>query len=258
MSDYILSLSYGKDSIACLEAIKILGLPLDRIVHVEVWATNSIPADLPSMVDFKVYADKIIKNRYGLTVEHVKADVTYEEQFYKLRFNKKLGQSIIYGFPCIAGAWCNSKLKVSALNKCNNKNSINYVGIAIDEPRRFHCLNDNIISPLVKIGWTEKQCYEWCSENKLLSPIYKTSARGGCWFCHNQSIEQLRLLRKNYPDYWRLLLKWDYDSPVTFSPKGITVHDYEKRFFLEDLKCLPIDKSFRWKMLHQDLQISLF
>ena len=30
---YVLSLSYGKDSLACLGAIKQLGLPLDRIVH---------------------------------------------------------------------------------------------------------------------------------------------------------------------------------------------------------------------------------
>ena len=38
-TEYILSLSYGKDSIACLEAIRQLGWPLDRIVHAEVWAT---------------------------------------------------------------------------------------------------------------------------------------------------------------------------------------------------------------------------
>lgn len=70
---HILSLSYGKDSIACLEAIRLLGLPLDRIVHAEVWATDTIPADLPPMVEFKVKADEIIKKRYGLTVEHIAA-----------------------------------------------------------------------------------------------------------------------------------------------------------------------------------------
>lgn len=44
-TQYVLSLSYGKDSIACLAAIEQLGLPLDRIVHAEVWATDTIPAD---------------------------------------------------------------------------------------------------------------------------------------------------------------------------------------------------------------------
>lgn len=70
-TEYILSLSYGKDSIACLEAIRLLGYPLDRIVHAEVWATDTIPADLPPMVEFKKKADKIILERYGIQVEHI-------------------------------------------------------------------------------------------------------------------------------------------------------------------------------------------
>lgn len=68
---YVLSLSYGKDSIATIEACRHLGYPIDRIVHAEVWATDTIPADLPPMVDFKKGADKIIFERYGLTVDHV-------------------------------------------------------------------------------------------------------------------------------------------------------------------------------------------
>ena len=70
---YTLSLSYGKDSLACLGAIEKLGLPLDRIVHAEVWATETIPADLPPMVEFKKKADKIIKEQWGIEVEHVYA-----------------------------------------------------------------------------------------------------------------------------------------------------------------------------------------
>lgn len=45
--EYILDLSYGKDSLGCLEVIKRLGLPLNRIVHAEVWATDTILADPP-------------------------------------------------------------------------------------------------------------------------------------------------------------------------------------------------------------------
>lgn len=50
MPEHILSLSYGKDSLACLGAIEQLGCPLDRIVHAEVWATDTIPADLPPSI----------------------------------------------------------------------------------------------------------------------------------------------------------------------------------------------------------------
>lgn len=82
--EHILSLSYGKDSLACLGAIEQLDLPLDRIIHAEIWATDTIPADLPPMIEFKKKADKIIKERYGITVEHVSAEVTYEDIFYRM------------------------------------------------------------------------------------------------------------------------------------------------------------------------------
>ena len=67
----VLSLSYGKDSLACLGACEQLGIKIDRIVHAEVWATDTIPADLPPMVEFKKKADKLIKERYGIEVEHI-------------------------------------------------------------------------------------------------------------------------------------------------------------------------------------------
>ena len=79
-TEYVLSLSYGKDSLACLEAISLLGYPLDRIVHAEVWATDTIPADLPPMVEFKKYADRIILDRYGIEVEHISATRAVERE----------------------------------------------------------------------------------------------------------------------------------------------------------------------------------
>ena len=130
-------------------------------------------------------------------------------------------------------------------------NVVQYLGIAADEPERIerHRNKPGIMLPLVDIGWDEAYCRKWCEENDLLSPIYTDSARGGCWFCHNQGVDQLRLLRQRYPDYWRLLLKWDKDSPVTFKPDGHTVRDFEKRFSMEDFGLVPTDRKFRWKML---------
>ena len=79
-TEYVLSLSYGKDSLACLEAIKQLGYPLDRIVHAECLATDTIPADLPPMVEFKKKADQQILDRYGIAVEHICASRAVERE----------------------------------------------------------------------------------------------------------------------------------------------------------------------------------
>lgn len=253
--EHVLSLSYGKDSLACLGAIEQLGLPLDRIIHAEVWATETIPADLPPMVEFKKKADAIIKERWGIVVEHccaskvdrvVSEKVSYTDYFYQeMIAGKNIGR--IKGFPMQQGNWC-TKLKLCAFPKYA-AGSIEYIGIASDESKRFHNLSDTKRSPLVEAGWTEQNCLDWCEENDLLSPIYTTATRGGCWFCHNQGVEQLRLLRRNYPDLWALLMKWDLDSPVKFKADGHTVHDYDRRFQMEDDRIIPEDTTFRWKML---------
>lgn len=251
--EHILSLSYGKDSLACLGAIEQLGWPLDRIVHAEVWATDTIPADFPKMVEFKRKADAIIKERWGIEVEHYSADRTYEQRFYTVRTAKaKHRPGFIYGWPfTFIGAWCNSDLKIAAIRKAlkQTKGAIQYIGIASDEPKRFHTLSGTKKSPLVEIGWDEAYCRKWCEENDLLSPIYTTSTRGGCWFCHNQGVNPLRLLRKNYPELWELMLKWDIDSPVTFHADGHTVHDFDERFKLEDEGLIKPEERWKWSYL---------
>lgn len=99
ISEYVLSLSYGKDSLACIGAIKALGWKLDRIIHAEVWATDTIPADLPPMVEFKSKADKIIKEMTGIEVEHLCAvrngeKLTYEKLFYHIPNRKPKNQHL--------------------------------------------------------------------------------------------------------------------------------------------------------------------
>ena len=137
----------------------------------------------------------------------------------------------------------------SSLAQGADINIVQYLGIAADEPERIkRHTRPGVILPLVEIGWNEAYCRQWCEENNLLSPIYTSAARGGCWFCHNQSVDQLRLLRRNYPDLWEILLRWDSDSPVSFKPDGHTVHDFDKRFMLEDLGLVPNDRKFRWAM----------
>ena len=117
---------------------------------------------------------------------------------------------------------------MKCLGILNKPNITQYVGIAVDEPNRFHSLTDRKISPLVEHDIDEAEAKRICESIDLLSPIYTQATRGGCWFCHNQGIGQLRLLRKQYPEYWALMLKWDNDSPVTFKADGHTLHDYEK------------------------------
>lgn len=173
------------------------------------------------------------------------------------------------GFPLVRRPWCNSSLKLTAVRMALSSrellqetktakrrgrgaeiNTVQYLGIAADEPERIarHTKHGYLL-PLVEIGWDEAYCRKWCEENDMLSPIYTTATRGGCWFCHNQGVDQLRLLRKNYPEYWALMLKWDKDSPVTFKADGHTVHDYDARFAAEDAGLINPQERFLWEMI---------
>lgn len=259
--DHVLALSYGKDSLACLGAIEELGWPLDRIVHAEVWATDTIPADLPPMVEFKKTADAIIKARWGIEVEHIRANKTAEGVMYHKRTRgNRIGQAV--GWPMTKGPKIGCELqkalKVRPMQTAQ-KGAITYLGIAVDEPGRYNNITETKKSPLIEAGWTEAYCRRWCEERGLLSPIYTDSTRGGCWFCPNQSIKQLRQLRKNYPEYWALMLKWDIDSPVCFSSNTRKIQDYERRFQLEDQGLISADdKAFRWAMLDEPLNYRIF
>lgn len=260
---YVLSLSYGKDSMAAIEACRQLWWPIDRIVHAEVWATDDILADPPEMIEFKKYADKIIKKRYGIEVEHLYAvdengeKMTYEKLFYS---HPSCGDNInkINGFPgTTCRLWCKKLKEKALLNKRisppphNEFHLVKYLGIAPDEPERVKRHRDKFLLPLVEIGWDENYCREWCKEHDLLSPVYNSSRRGGCWFCHLQPVNQLRLLYHNNPDLWQLLMKWDLDSPTSFYDGGRSVHDFARRFQLEDEGTVPMNNTFRWKNMEE-------
>lgn len=45
-----------------------------------------------------------------------------------------------------------------------------------------------------------------------LSPLYEHSHRGGCWFCPNASMTELRHLYQAHPDLWQLMLELQ-DAP---------------------------------------------
>ena len=81
---------------------------------------------------------------------------------------------------------------------------------------------------------------EICREHNLLSPIYETSFRGGCWFCPKQSIGQLKNLYRNYPDLWSTLKQMEKDSHNTFKP-NMTLSQLEKRFKNEKIQMSIFD-----------------
>lgn len=248
---YVASISYGKDSLYMLEVIHNSGRPLDRIITVDVWATENISADLPDVVEFKKKCDEFILNRYGITVEHIKSDITFNDGFYRVRGDKakQHNRGKIYGFPMRRGSWCNSDLKMRAIRKLTNAEDTQYVGIAYDEPARLGRLRAQDIAPLAEDFITEKDCYAWCRKNSMLSPSYSQGRRDGCWFCFNKPDSHFWNVFNNHPELWRLMVKWGEDSPCTFRDDSCvkdmdcafrsgfkSVKEYKKHLFVMEHK----------------------
>lgn len=228
---YVASLSFGKDSMAMLIKIKELGLPLDEVIYVDIMFDDDTSGETPEMASFITKAEKILKEKFNVEVTHLRG-VTFKEQFYKIKQRgKHIGDN--YGFPYTIGAWCNDRLKMQPIKEYMRKQKdqiIQYVGIAYDEPERYERLNhETHIAPLYDLKITEKEAMEICEKYDLLSPIYKTSFRGGCWFCPKQRLSQLKWLYHEHNDLWNILRDMEKDSFNTFKP-NTTLKDLEERF----------------------------
>lgn len=231
---YIASCSFGKDSLAMIIKIKELGLPLDEVFYVDIrFDDEQYSGEMPLMREFIPKAKKILKDKFDIEVKEIKAKTTFKKQFYKVKQRgKHIGDS--YGFPYPLGAWCNSYLKLEPikdyLKQFKGEEVIQYVGIAYDEPKRYERLNHNThIAPLYDLKITENEAMKICKNNDLLSPIYETSFRAGCWFCVKQSISQLRNLYRTYPELFNKLKDMEKDSHNTFRP-NCTLEQLEERF----------------------------
>ena len=232
---YVASLSFGKDSMAMLIKIKELGLPLDEVIYVDIMFDDDTSGETPEMASFITKAEKILKEKFNVEVTHLRG-VTFKEQFYKVKQRgKHIGDN--YGFPYTIGAWCNDRLKMQPIKEYMRRQKeqiIQYVGIAYDEPERYERLNhETHIAPLYDLKITEKEAMEICRKYDLLSPIYKTSFRGGCWFCPKQRLSQLKWLYEEHNDLWNTLKDMEKDSFNTFKP-NTTLKDLEERFKNDD------------------------
>ena len=238
----IFSLSFGKDSMATLILAAEQGIPIDRVMYVEVKFNDEISGEHPIMAEWIPTAEKRLKELFGVTVDHAYSGVGFEAQFWT-RYKRGALHDMNYGFPRLLSPWCNSLLKIKAINKyfrevvgdgCHTQ----FVGIAADEPNRWgrmeakQTAKKKYRSLLVEQGLTENDAMEICKKYDLLSPLYnyEDTYRGGCWFCPKQCMADLWSLWKNYPDLYTRLVAMEPYSYNTFKPRGGTLAKCAARF----------------------------
>lgn len=227
---HIVSFSGGKDSSTMLIRMVEEDMPIDNIVFVKVMATPTLGAELPEMYEYIDEMERYIGRKITVVPSVLDFDTIFHQTY---QTGQRAGN--MYGFPLTVGAWCNSRLKLRTIRqhfKAYGKHT-RYIGLAADEPERIVRLEPFCRTPLAEWGMTEQDCIEYLKKRDMLNPLYQKFRRLGCWFCVKQNLESLRVLRRDYPEYWAMLLAWDNESPRTFKP-NCTVKDLEQRFSWED------------------------
>lgn len=227
---HIVSYSGGKDSSAMLIRMVEEKMPIDDIVFINVMATPELGAEFPEMYEYLKKMEDYIHRKITI----VPSAISFEEGFYQ-RYQKGKRAGTIYGYPLTVGAWCNDRLKLRAINRHYKTygEHVRYLGLAADETKRIARLAPNCRAPLVDWGMTEKDCIAFLEKRGMMNPLYQKFRRLGCFFCPKQSLQSLRVIRRDYPALWQMMLKWDRESPRTFKP-NCTVYDLDARFQMED------------------------
>ena len=246
---YIASWSGGKDSTASIILAHEHNEPLDLIIFSEVMFDENTSGELPEHIDF-------IKNKaipkfeeWGYEVKILHSKKTYLDCFHHIATKgKRIGRKL--GFPMAGKCLINRDCEIPQIRDFLNgyaKDFTQYIGIAIDEPVRMERIvnSGNKVSLLEKYGYTEKMGFELCKKYDLLSPIYRFTNRGGCWFCPNMRREELKHLRTNHRDLWDKLLKLE-NEPNLIGNKwnmltNTSIHDWEERFFWEEQQMTIFD-----------------
>ena len=244
---HLVSCSFGKDSIATILLALEHGEPLDEAVFVEVMFDHSrnISGEIPEHIGW-IYDTAIPRlEAMGVRTRVLRSERDYMYFFYKNRGGRYAGKK--YGFPIAGKCYINSNCKVQPIQRYLRgigEEVTQYIGIAADEPKRLAKLrsgNDKHckVSLLAKYGYTEAMARELCEKHGLLSPIYKTGTRGGCWFCPNARISSFSRLRREHPSLWAELEALSHAPNLIsygFTWKGKTLQEVEREMDLYDAR----------------------
>lgn len=238
-NDYIVvSFSGGKDSTAMLLRMIELGEHIDEVVCCDTYK------EFPAMYRHIEKVRKVVKNA-GIKFTMLKSEKSFDYYMFDHkvnRRNKNLEGFLGYSWAGNKSRWCTSKLKIDVIDRhfrCLNEkyNVITCKGIAADEEYRLDRKNnqaENHRHPLVQWGWTESDCLKYCySKGYDWEGLYEIFNRVSCWCCPLQPLEELRKLRKHFPDLWKELQDMDKRTWRTIKP-GYSVEDLEKRFAFEE------------------------
>lgn len=244
---YVASLSGGKDSTAMVLRLVEEKWPLDLVFFCDTGI------EFPQMYEHIGRLEKELP----VPIVRLKEENGFEYYllYYKpIRRNKELTDKAGFSWAGPRNRWCTSTLKVRVINRYlaefhKDYEIVQYIGIAADEPQRVK----EFRYPLMEWGMTEKDCLEYCYRRGYdWGGLYRLFDRVSCWCCPLQGLEELRMLRREFPQLWKQLLVWESKTWRNFR-SDYSVDKLEERFRFEEER-LKEGRSIRGKEFFQELR----
>ena len=256
----VVSLSGGKDSSAMTLHLIELGEQIDEVVCCDTYK------EFPAMYRHIEKIKKVVEDA-GIKFTMLRSERTFDYLMFEhpvKRKNKNLEGNKGYSWAGPLQRWCTSKLKTDVIRKylsdLNEKYEvIQFIGIAVDEQYRLerqYAGRKDLIFPLVEWGWNEKQCLQYCySKGYDWEGLYELFSRVSCWCCPLQPLEELRKLRKHFPDLWAELIDMDNRTWRKFK-SDYTVEQLDVRFAFEEERTAA-GLSITSRAFHRELKEKL-
>lgn len=198
---YIACVSWGKDSTAMLLKLIEENMPLDEVVFFD---TGMEFGQIYEVRD-RMVKEYLVPNRIKYTELKPRRpfmDTMLNYPHYSRKGEIKKG----YG-------WCGGLCRWGTTEKIKVmdeycKGSVQYIGIAFDEPKRMARLDAMKCAPLYAFGITEAEALDICYSHGIhFGGLYQILDRVSCWCCRNKNLKELKRYKEYLPEYFRKLVE---------------------------------------------------
>lgn len=261
----VVNFSGGKDSTAMLLRMIELDYKIDEVVFCDTLK------EFPQMYKHIEKVKKVVEDK-GIKFTTLKSDLSFDFWMFDYtpkrrkpeEFREKYGDVTGLSWADSRVRWCSRKLKIDTTDKyfkelSKDFNVIQNIGIAADETLRLEKESnkqENHKHPLVEWGWSEADCLNYCySLGYDWGGLYEIFNRVSCWCCPFKTLDELRQLKKHFPQLWEELKEMDSKTWRAFR-KDFTVEELDKRFSFEEQR-IAEGKSIKNKEFFKELQMLL-
>lgn len=230
----LVSLSWGKDSLAMLLKMIDSGMTVDEAVFYD---TGMEFGGLYAVRD----AALPLLEAHGIKYTELKPDYDFLYKMFDKPVNGRTN-GFHYGY-----SWCGGRCrwgttdKLKALDRyAEARGAQMFVGIAADEKRRLERERKPYKRFLLdELGMTEAECLEFCYKRGFFweengTRLYDILDRVSCWCCANKNLKELKNIYQFLPGYWERLKDLQARTDRPMKGPGKSVYKLEQRFEKEN------------------------